>query len=228
MVPSACSSSATLTPLPTCLLAKRVHACRRASVMAVLASATPVILSPAIASSVQAAAKAGSWQTLGTHFTQLGDAALGLGGVAIQSSRPGDTASLDAPCLTLQVQYLRQPGGGSFQLTDNGAPSRQRQHLYRRRRSSGHRRRSRHRRVHPAVLLSFEPSSQCTDRHFQHVHGRGCSPKAGHQPLHGAASCPRTSGRWRNSSTSIEHRPSRHIALQLHRRQPSLRAHHAG
>ncbi len=65
--------------------------------------------------------QSGSWQTLGTHFTQLGDAELGLGGVAIQSSRPGDTVSLDAPCLTLQVQYLRQPGGGSFQFSDNGA-----------------------------------------------------------------------------------------------------------
>ncbi len=62
------------------------------------------------------------WTTLGTHFTQLGDAELGLGGVAIQSSRAGESASLDAPCLTLQVQYLRQPGGGSVQLTDNGAP----------------------------------------------------------------------------------------------------------
>ncbi len=66
--------------------------------------------------------QSGSWQTLGTHFTQLGDAELGLGGVAVQTSRSGDTVTLDAPCLTLQVQYLRQPGGGSFQLNDNGAP----------------------------------------------------------------------------------------------------------
>ncbi len=66
--------------------------------------------------------QSGSWQTLGTHFTQLGDAELGLGGVAIQTGRAGDTATLDAPCLTLQVHYLRQPGGGSVQLTDNGAP----------------------------------------------------------------------------------------------------------
>ena len=64
--------------------------------------------------------QSGSWQTLGTHFTQLGDAELGLGGVAIQSSHAGDTASLDVPCRTLQVQFLRQPGGGGFQLADNG------------------------------------------------------------------------------------------------------------
>ncbi len=66
--------------------------------------------------------QSGGWTTLGTHFTQLGDAELGLGGVAIQSSRAGESVSLDAPCRTLQVQYLRQPGGGSLQLTDNGAP----------------------------------------------------------------------------------------------------------
>ena len=64
--------------------------------------------------------QSGSWTTLGTHFTQLGDGLLGLGGVAIQSERAGDTASLDAPCLTLDVHYLRQPGGGSFQFADNG------------------------------------------------------------------------------------------------------------
>ncbi len=64
----------------------------------------------------------GGWTTLGTHFTQLGDAELGMGGVAIQSSHAGESASLDAPCLTLQVEYLRQPGGGTFQLNDNGMP----------------------------------------------------------------------------------------------------------
>ncbi len=64
--------------------------------------------------------QSGSWTTLGTHFTQLGDGLLGLGGVAIQSERAGDAASLDAPCLKLEVHYLRQAGGGSFQFADNG------------------------------------------------------------------------------------------------------------
>lgn len=63
-----------------------------------------------------------SWTTLGTHFTQLGDALLGLGGVAIESSHTGNTASLDAPCLTLDVHYLRQPNGGTLQFADNGLP----------------------------------------------------------------------------------------------------------
>ena len=60
------------------------------------------------------------WMTLGTHFTQLGDGLLGLGGVAIESARTGDVASLDAPCLSLDVHYLRQPGGGAVQFADNG------------------------------------------------------------------------------------------------------------
>ncbi len=64
--------------------------------------------------------ESGSWHTLGTHFTELGDRLLGLGGVAIESYRTGDVASLDAPCLTFAVQYLRQPGGGGLQVSDNG------------------------------------------------------------------------------------------------------------
>ncbi len=64
--------------------------------------------------------ESGAWATLGTHFTQLGDGLLGMGGVAIESYRAGDTATLDAPCLTLDLQYLRQPGGGTLQIADNG------------------------------------------------------------------------------------------------------------
>ena len=64
--------------------------------------------------------ESGSWRTLGTHFTDLGDRLLGLGGVAIEIYRTGDIASLDAPCLTFAVQYLRQPGGGGLQVSDNG------------------------------------------------------------------------------------------------------------
>ncbi len=62
------------------------------------------------------------WTTLGTHFTQLGDTLLGLGGIAIETSREGSTASFDAPCRTLDVQYLARGGGGSFQLSEDGAP----------------------------------------------------------------------------------------------------------
>ena len=64
--------------------------------------------------------QSGSWRTLGTHFTDLGDRLLGMGGVAIESYRAGDVSTLDAPCLTFAVQYLRQPGGGGLQIADNG------------------------------------------------------------------------------------------------------------
>jgi lysophospholipase L1-like esterase len=60
------------------------------------------------------------WQTLGTHFTQLGDGLLGMGGVAIESSRANDSAQLDVSCLTLQVDYLARAGGGSFHVRDSG------------------------------------------------------------------------------------------------------------
>ncbi|WP_164981566.1 GDSL-type esterase/lipase family protein [Silvibacterium dinghuense] len=60
------------------------------------------------------------WTTLGTHFTQLGDALLGMGGVAIEAQGAGETASLSVNCRTLDVQFLRREGGGSFTVTDNG------------------------------------------------------------------------------------------------------------
>ena len=64
--------------------------------------------------------QSGGWHTLGTHFTDLGDRLLGLGGVAIESQRSGDVASLDAPCLTFDLHYLRQPGGGALQVSEDG------------------------------------------------------------------------------------------------------------
>lgn len=60
------------------------------------------------------------WTTLGTHFTDLGDTLLGLGGIALLTSHPNDSISLDAPCITLDVHYLQQPGGGSLAFADNG------------------------------------------------------------------------------------------------------------
>ena len=63
------------------------------------------------------------WQTLGTHFTQLRDAELGMGGVAIETARPGEYTQLDVTCTTMQVDYLRQPSGGSFSIRDNDLPA---------------------------------------------------------------------------------------------------------
>jgi lysophospholipase L1-like esterase len=61
------------------------------------------------------------WKTQGNKFMQLGDGLTGLGGISISTSRDGEWVTLDAPCTTLELQYLQQPGGGSLQFTDNGA-----------------------------------------------------------------------------------------------------------
>jgi lysophospholipase L1-like esterase len=64
------------------------------------------------------------WKTQGNHFLQLGDGALGMGGISITADRPGEWVTLDAACSTLELQYLEQPGGGSLRFTDNdGEPA---------------------------------------------------------------------------------------------------------
>ena len=63
--------------------------------------------------------QSGGWQTLGTHFSDLGDTLLGMGGVGVTTSRPGEFITLDAPCTSFDLHFLRQPGGGAFKVTDN-------------------------------------------------------------------------------------------------------------
>jgi lysophospholipase L1-like esterase len=65
-------------------------------------------------------AQSAGWVTQGNHFTELGDAQTGLGGIAISTSRPDETVTLTTTCQTLQVQYLRQAGGGHIDFSDNG------------------------------------------------------------------------------------------------------------
>jgi lysophospholipase L1-like esterase len=60
------------------------------------------------------------WFTEGNKFTQLGDGDLGLGGIGISTQRPGESISLSTTCTNMQVQYLRQPGGGRLRFSDNG------------------------------------------------------------------------------------------------------------
>lgn len=48
-----------------------------------------------------------------------GDEFQGLGGVSVHATRAGEWISLEATCSTLEIQYLQQPGGGSFRLYDN-------------------------------------------------------------------------------------------------------------
>jgi len=60
------------------------------------------------------------WKTQGNKFLQLGNGQTGLGGISISSERAGEWVTLDAPCATLELQYLQQPGGGRLRFTDNG------------------------------------------------------------------------------------------------------------
>jgi lysophospholipase L1-like esterase len=62
------------------------------------------------------------WETQGNRFTELGDGDTGLGGIAISTSRPGESVTVSTTCETLEVQYLRQPGGGTLDFSDNGLP----------------------------------------------------------------------------------------------------------
>jgi lysophospholipase L1-like esterase len=48
-----------------------------------------------------------------------GDEFQGLGGVSIVATRRGASVTLEAQGSNLEIQYLQQPGGGSFQLFDN-------------------------------------------------------------------------------------------------------------
>jgi lysophospholipase L1-like esterase len=59
------------------------------------------------------------WKSEG-HRSASGDGYLGLGGFSITADRAGQSVFLDADCAHLEVFYLRQPGGGSFTVSDAG------------------------------------------------------------------------------------------------------------
>ncbi len=61
------------------------------------------------------------WFTEGNRFTALGDGDLGLGGISIRTSEPGQTVTLETTCTTLQLHYLQQLGGGRLQFSDDDA-----------------------------------------------------------------------------------------------------------
>ncbi len=59
------------------------------------------------------------WRTEGTAG-RLGDGLHGMGGVSIWTTRARESVFLQAECELLELHYLQQPGGGRFQLSDNG------------------------------------------------------------------------------------------------------------
>jgi lysophospholipase L1-like esterase len=64
-------------------------------------------------------AQSTGWTVLGTHLNDIGDGMVGMGGVSLSTEAPGNWVSLDADATSLQVQYLIQPNGGSFEIRDN-------------------------------------------------------------------------------------------------------------
>ncbi|HUP03469.1 MAG TPA: SGNH/GDSL hydrolase family protein, partial [Bryobacteraceae bacterium] len=61
------------------------------------------------------------WQSQGLR-SATGDGYFGLGGVSISTDRAGQSVYLDAECGALEVDYLRQPGGGRLSLTQDQEP----------------------------------------------------------------------------------------------------------
>jgi lysophospholipase L1-like esterase len=64
-------------------------------------------------------AQSTGWLALGTHLSDIGDGMVGMGGVSLSTQAAGNWVSLDAEASALQVQYLIQPNGGSFEIRDN-------------------------------------------------------------------------------------------------------------
>jgi lysophospholipase L1-like esterase len=51
-----------------------------------------------------------------------GDGMYGLGGVSLTATRSGQVVTLTAECRRTELYYLKQPGGGDLQFSDNGTP----------------------------------------------------------------------------------------------------------
>jgi lysophospholipase L1-like esterase len=61
------------------------------------------------------------WHTEGLRSAN-GDGYFGLGGVSVSSEQAGQSVYLDAECAEIEVDYLRQPGGGSLALDADNEP----------------------------------------------------------------------------------------------------------
>ncbi len=62
------------------------------------------------------------WHTEGL-VGRAGDGRYGLGGLSISSTSAGETVTLTAECDSLKLCYLQQPGGGSLEIEEDGAPA---------------------------------------------------------------------------------------------------------
>jgi lysophospholipase L1-like esterase len=66
-----------------------------------------------------------SWSTKGWYSDGLagreGDGLYGLAGVSMSAQRPGEMVNLQTDAQRAEFHYLRQPGGGRVEISDNGA-----------------------------------------------------------------------------------------------------------
>jgi len=60
--------------------------------------------------------------TTGGVIGHTGDGIHGLGGISISAQAPRESVYLSVECQTFELYYLKQPGGGSLQILDNGTP----------------------------------------------------------------------------------------------------------
>jgi lysophospholipase L1-like esterase len=61
------------------------------------------------------------WTSAGGR-TGNGDGYFGLGGISIETNRPGQWVTLDATCERIEIEYLQQPNGGRIGLYDGDTP----------------------------------------------------------------------------------------------------------
>jgi lysophospholipase L1-like esterase len=61
------------------------------------------------------------WYT-GGIVTRKDDGIDGLGGISLTAQSAGETVTLTVECEQLELHYLRQPGGGTVELSVDGAP----------------------------------------------------------------------------------------------------------
>ncbi len=65
-----------------------------------------------------------SWNSNGWRADGLaggnGNGYYGLGGVSLSTSRPNQSIALEANCSSVEIFFLKQPGGGSFQVLEDG------------------------------------------------------------------------------------------------------------
>lgn len=61
----------------------------------------------------------GGWRADGL-LGREGNGYYGLGGVSLSTSRPQQWISLEANCSSVEIFYLKQPGGGSFSVSQDG------------------------------------------------------------------------------------------------------------